>query len=130
MGEHESVDIIPEGHLFLSADSLLSKWGFDDGSTLFDWWWDRFNESPAFDDADVLHALVLAYLVPALRDAGHTVEIVHIETSHNPVRAETLDGREVDHYENGRIHPPVWVTIAPEQVDEIVGRLVIREDDR
>lgn len=121
---------IPEGHLFLHADALLSKWGFNDGSTLFDWWWDRFDESPSFDDADVLHALVLAYLVPALRSAGHSVEIVRIETSHNPVRAEKLDGVEVDHYENGQIQPPVWVTISPEQVDEIVRKVVPNQQNK
>ena len=120
-------DRIPDGHLFLDADSLLSKWGFSDGSALFDWWWDRFDESPPFDDSDVLHALVLAYLLPALRDGGHSVEIMRIETSHNPVRAATLDGIEVDHYQNGQIQPPVWVTISPEQVDEIVARIVVSE---
>lgn len=118
---------IPDGHLFLDADSLLSKWGFADGSTLFDWWWDRYDESPSFDDADVLHALVLAYLVPALRKAGHEVEIVRIETSHNPVRADTLDGIDVDHTLNGEIEPPVWVTISPEQIEEIVRRFVVHE---
>lgn len=119
--------IIPDGHLYLDADSLLSKWGFSDGEALSDWWWDRFDESPAFNDHDLLHALVMAYLVPAIRDAGYEVEIVRIETSHNPVRAETLDGVEVDHYAHERLVPPVWVILSPGQVDQIVSQIV-RQD--
>jgi hypothetical protein len=118
---------VPEGHFLLDAESLMSKWGFGDGDAFFDWWWDRFDESPPFDDDDVLHALVLAYLVPALHKAGHVVEIERIGTIHNPVRAARLDGVEVDHYStHDHLDPPVWVTVSPEQVDEIVHKVVLQ----
>lgn len=113
------------GHLHLDAESLMSKWGFSDGEALNDWWWDQYDEAPPFDDALVLHALVVAYLVPALRAAGHQVEIFTIQTNHNPVRAETLNGVEVDHYSlQDHLDPPVSVTLSPEQVTEIVRKTV------
>lgn len=113
-------------NLLLDAESLMSKWGFDDGSALDDWWGDVYDTAPRFNTDDVLHALVVAHLVPALRAAGHEVELIRIETSHNPVRADTLDGQLVDHYSNARrLEPPVWVALSPEQVADTVRKVIL-----
>lgn len=117
---------IPEGHFFLDAESLLSKWGFGDGDALDDWWWDNYDDAPTVNTDDLLYALVVAYLVPALRDAGYEVELERIGTNHNPVRARTLNGVEVDHYDTGRdrLEPPVWVTVSPHRIEDLIRKTV------
>lgn len=124
-------DLIPEGHFYLDANSLLSKWGFGDGDALDDWWWDQFDMAPDVDTHELLYSLIVAHLVPALRDRGYEVELERIDTIHNPVRARTLNGIEVDHYSLGdsRIDPPVWVTVSPEQVEAIVGKTIMRRTE-
>ncbi|MFB4348488.1 hypothetical protein [Microbacterium sp. CR_7] len=110
----------------LDAESLLSKWGFGDGDALSDWWWDSFGEDAPFNERNVLHALVIAFLVPALHDAGRDVEISWIETNHNPVRADTFDGVPVDHYDATsawRIDPPVSVRVTRLQIEALVAKL-------
>jgi hypothetical protein len=113
---------MPEPTFTLDADSLLSKWGFGDGDALSDWWWDNFDEDAPFNDHDVLHALVLAHLVPAIRNAGHEVEVEFIETIHNPVRADTFDGRQVNHHLSSPwcIEPPVVVQVTRSQIEAVV----------
>ncbi|MFK4760315.1 hypothetical protein ACI3KS_05205 [Microbacterium sp. ZW T5_45] len=102
----------------LDAEGLLSKWGFGDGDALDDWWWDNFDEEPPFNDHDMLHALVVTYLVPAICDAAREVEVFRLETIHNPVRARTLDRVEVDHYstQDRRIDPPITVAVTKQQI--------------
>lgn len=116
---------IPEGHFFLDGDSLLSKWGFSDGDALDDWWWDNYDDAPTVDTDELLYALVAAYLVPALSERGYTVELERIGTIHNPVRARVLNGEEVDHYLlDDRFQPPVWVTVSPQQIEDIIRKTV------
>lgn len=109
----------------LDADGLLSKWGFGDGDALSDWWWDNFDEDTPFDDREVLHALVLAFLVPAIHDAAREVEIVHVETIHNPVRADTLDGHQVNHYSQSPVSldPPIAVQVTRAQIEAVAAAL-------
>lgn len=116
----------------LDADGLLSKWGFGDGDALSDWWWDHYGEDAPFDDREALHALVIAYLVPAIHDAAREVEIVRIETIHNPVRADTLDGVKVDHYSTRpwTIDPPVVVQVTRQQIEELLAKsMIVRPPD-
>lgn len=89
--------------LILSSASLLSKWGFDDGNPfdeVADWWHDRHGEplmghcdcgyaDLGVDRAELLEALIRRYLLPAL---DQRVEVEMIGTSHNPVRARSIDG--------------------------------------
>ncbi|WP_433355598.1 hypothetical protein ACQP25_17165 [Microtetraspora malaysiensis] len=73
---------------------MLSKWGFNDGDVpddLLDYCDDRGIPSPDGWD-EVLHTLVVERLLPAL---DQRVEIVRVGTSHNPVRALTVDGVDV-----------------------------------
>lgn len=104
-----------EPRFTLHAESLLSKWGFGDGDALEDWWWDNFDEEPPFNDHDVLYALVLAHLVPAIEEAGHSVEVFRIHTIHNPVRGRRLDGEEVDSYAGAYVLP-IEVSVTREQI--------------
>lgn len=110
-----------EPTLTLDAESLLSRWGFGDGDALSDWWWDNYGEDTPFNDHDMLHALVVAYLVPVIREAGRDVEIVRIDTIHNPVRADTLDGAQVNHYSSvfARFVPPIFVEVTRAQMEEL-----------
>jgi hypothetical protein len=90
----------------LSVRSLCSKWGFGDGDALFvdlSDYWDavgREYDYAAFDEEALLRLVVRRHLVPAIEAAGHTVEVVDVETIHNPIRAHTIDGVEVDWYED------------------------------
>lgn len=113
----------------LDAESLCSKWGFGDGDALDDWWWETYDEAPEINTHELLHALVLAFLIPAIRDAGHEVEVVRIETNHNPVRAGRLDGIEVDHYsQREHFAPDILVEVTREQIEKMVAKTVVRTD--
>ncbi|NQX36267.1 hypothetical protein [Herbiconiux sp. VKM Ac-2851] len=111
---------IPTGWLSLDAQSLLSKWGFGDGDKIGDWWWDHFDEPldsrfPGAHRHDVLRLLVRLALVPAIEAFGHAITVYDIGTIHNPVRAETVDGITIDHYND--IHDglldDIWVAVSP-----------------
>jgi hypothetical protein len=109
-----------------SGNGLCSKWGNGDGDALDDWWWETYDASPTVNTDELLYALVVTYLVPAIRTAGHEVEIERIHTIHNPVRARTLDGVEVDHYGgHDYFTPDVWVDITREQIEKVAGVTVI-----
>lgn len=75
---------------------LGSKWGFEDGDQLLDWWWDKVDEGLLPDEPggralllEVLERLV----IPAIEN---DVATYRIATIHNPVRASKVDGVEVD----------------------------------
>lgn len=131
--------------LLLSADCLLSKWGFSDGDILFDYLWValELDNTPAgeamggpaaatsqevyqrFQEVDehaVLRRLVREHLVPALEAAGHRLEVYDIETNHNPIRARTVDGVEVDDYDRDGSNPQLRVKYV-----EVPREVVLRE---
>lgn len=83
----------PVLHLFSSG--LLSKWGFNDGDApcdVLDWLEDN-GHGWRIDWHPVLTRLVEQYLVPAL---DQKVDLAHISTSHNPVRAQAVDGTDTE----------------------------------
>lgn len=84
----------PANHLVLYSESLLSKWGFNDGDepdAYLDWC--DTHSHPYPDNWDtVLRTLVRTRLLPALKQR---VDLVDVETCHNPIRAERVDGRDV-----------------------------------
>lgn len=118
-----------EPSFLLDAESLVSKWGFGDGDALDDWWWDTFDVEPPVNCDDLLHALVLEYLVPAMRARGWDPKVIRIGTIHNPVRAESLNGHEVDWYASGHVHfdPPIEVSVTWQQIEQLAAQLIIRE---
>ncbi|MFE7232548.1 hypothetical protein ACFVAF_18180 [Streptomyces sp. NPDC057596] len=94
-----------------SAD-LLSKWGFWDGSDP-DAWMD-YCDAKGIDWSKLdfpIAAVVRSHLVPAL---DQDVTVVDIETSHNPIRVETIRGEDVtDYWRRGDSHH----LLTPESVD-------------
>ena len=77
--------------MFLDAESLASKWGFQDGDMPEEFyeWLIAAGISTEMDWHRVLVQLVRDRLLPLLPD----VQVYEIETSHNPIRAtqETWD---------------------------------------
>lgn len=100
-----------EPHITLVSSDLLSKWGFNDGEPP-DAWLD-YCEANGIDYNAVdfpLAALVRRYLVPVL---DQTVTVVDIETIHNPIRVDTVDGQDVTEVWHGRAPEP---RLTPEHV--------------
>ncbi|MFI0900581.1 hypothetical protein [Streptomyces sp. NPDC020983] len=93
----------------LFSSSLLSKWGFNDGNDPDEWW--DYCETNGLDLDFPLEEVVRRYLVPRLEQ---DITVVHIETIHNPIRAETVNGVDVTEAWLGRATGP---TLAPEYVD-------------
>jgi hypothetical protein len=85
----------------LRAECLASKWGFGDGDGLQDYCYDLKDDGliPDTPDRDgFLYAVVVKFLVPELERRGIKADIVKIGSCHNPVRADMVNGQEVDHF--------------------------------
>lgn len=84
--------------LWLFSQGLLSKWGFGDGDVMFDYIYDLEDRGVIdvmnVDEHAVLRGLVRRYLLPELRQ-HHEIELIDIETNHNPIRALHVDGIDV-----------------------------------
>ncbi|MFE3381916.1 hypothetical protein [Streptomyces anulatus] len=98
--------------LTLYSADLLSKWGFNDGSDPDGWldWCDNRgidHNAIGFPWA----AVVRKHLVPAIEQ---DVTVVDIETSHNPIRVEAVNGADATEAWYGRAPVP---TLTPEYVD-------------
>lgn len=118
-----------ESVLYLHSSGLLSKWGFNDGAAPDDVL-DYCEERGLLTDAHgyyqpvswrpILEQLVRRYLLPTL---DQHVTVVHIETTHNPIRAETVDGVNVDdcwHDGGGPELTPESVTIPMAEVAALI----------
>ena len=110
-------------NLILHSDSLLSKWGFSDGDIISDYVYDNAGiDDFSYNPHKVLEELVKRYLLPKL---DKKVEIMFIDTNHNPVRAEMIDG---EYYENHYNHDDdgllgnIKVALSPEIVMEVVKK--------
>jgi len=128
IGAHSTPSAAPIGDgpaFFLDADSLLSKWGFGDGDALWEWYWDHYGGEMPWPEDDVLHALCQAYLLPRIVEQGHEAELMRIETIHNPVRLETIDGVKVDHYNQNvpDFDPPIEVWVTLQEMDQLMSKL-------
>ncbi len=117
--------------LRLHSASLLSKYGFNDGDLLnnvADWLEADGIDYGVADDAwhPVLRRLVRDHLLPALEQE---VVVYDIETSHNPIRAESVDGRAVYDTEPKR---NVGIELTPEfvEVPYAVVLAAVREELR
>lgn len=97
----------------LFSSSLLSKWGFNDGDTP-DQWWD-YCDAHAVDYREASFPLVdvvQRYLIPRL---DQTVTVHLVETGHNPIRVDTVDGVDVTEEWYGR--STATTVLTPEYVD-------------
>ncbi|MFI1524943.1 hypothetical protein [Streptomyces griseus] len=105
--------------LTLFSRDLLSKWGFNDGCDPDDWldWCDnRGIDHSAFDFPWA--SIVRQHLVPAIEQ---DVTVVDIETSHNPIRVETVNGADVREAWYGRADEPA---LTPDHVDVPMGEVL------
>jgi hypothetical protein len=103
---------VTDPHLTLLSSSLLSKWGFNDGDDPDDWL--DYCDANGIDHNALgfpLIPLVQRHLLPQLKQR---VTVVEIETSHNPIRAESVDGQDMTEVWFGRAPEP---TLTPEVVD-------------
>lgn len=85
--------VIKGGTIRLFSDGLLSKHGFSDGDAPDEWY--DYLDQMGMDYAALeypLSALVREFLLPRLEQQ---VTVYEIGTSHNPIRAETVDGKDV-----------------------------------
>ncbi len=80
---------------------LLSKWGFKDGDCLYD-----IEGMP--EDVNARHLLadvVRAHVLPKMKQR---IEVVQIETCHNPIRAKSVDGADVqDRWDDTQFEMPL-----------------------
>jgi hypothetical protein len=79
----------------LYASSLLSKWGFRDGDEpddYLDWLDDQQLPHPE-DWHQILRHLVRTRLLPLIDE---DIKVYDIETNHNPIRASTVNGVDID----------------------------------
>lgn len=107
------------------ADDLLSKWGFGDGDRLIDFMYEN-NSSFEFkvNSHKLLEELVKRYLLPKLKDK---VEIFYINTIHNPVRAEMINGKYYqNHYEHDDdgLLGDVTVELSFDEVEAVAKEMV------
>lgn len=96
----------------LFSSCLLSKWGFNDGDAP-DVWLD-YCEARGIDYNAVdfpLARLVRRHLLPVIEQS---VTVVEIETIHNPIRVDTVDGVDVTEVWYDRAPAPA---LTPESVD-------------
>lgn len=120
-------DVAPTAPLLLHGSCLLSKFGFHDGEILDDWWWEQCDADPPWPDdreAAILQRLVRTHLLPALEAAGHTTDIYEIESIHNPIRASTFDGHDIDGYADRDHLTDVAVSVPAAEVLAAVERCV------
>jgi len=101
--------------LRLHSAGLLSKWGFNDGDAPYDLldWCDATGTDYPSSWHVTLVGLVKDFLLPVL---DQDVEVEIIPTSHNPIRASTVDGADVTrfHYLSSDPAEPV---LTPESVE-------------
>ena len=105
-------DTAASAELTLYSEGLCSKWGFHDGDIpdhVVAWCEENGVEWHEVDWHEVLRKLVHEHLLPALAE-HHEVEVYHIVTNHNPIRASRIDGQDID----ARTGLTPWLT--PEQV--------------
>jgi hypothetical protein len=118
---------MPTETLWLSSASLLSKWGFEDGDMpdeLCDYFDARGTPWEQVDWHATLVKLVRTFLLPVI---DQKIEVDEISTIHNPIRARTVDGQQVDSYETDSSTP-----LTPDGVDvplSAILALLVYEDD-
>jgi hypothetical protein len=92
-----------EPALVLWTDGLYSKWGFSDGDFPDDLeeWLEAEAQGLSWFDRSAWHSvlirLVREFVIPRLDQA---VTVCLVNTHHNPIRAVSVDGREITHWDH------------------------------
>lgn len=111
--------------LILGGASLCSKWGFNDGNSPEDLPDDLLTE---VDWHHVLRTLVRSHLVPAIKAAGYSITVYDIDTAHNPIRADMINGIEIDHYDSGGAAQVALMEQLPDVTVSLVDIVAATED--
>lgn len=91
------------------TEALLSKWGFDDGDLLGEMLLEKLGEDYfKLDQKEILFEVVRDHIVPKI---SNNIEIYYINTCHNPVRADKVDGIRVNDTGDNDI------SIVPEKIE-------------
>ncbi|MFB7548583.1 hypothetical protein [Streptomyces sp. NPDC056154] len=101
-----------EPHLTLFSSSLLSKWGFNDGEDPSGWL--DYCEAKGIDHTALpfpLIPLVRTHLLPRIEQ---DVSLVEVETIHNPIRVDTVEGVDVTEVWFGRAPE---LTLTPDRIN-------------
>jgi hypothetical protein len=91
------LNVVEPPTLTLYSSSLLSKWGFNDGdmpNVLMDYWDACSIDYSNLEWHQVLCRLIRLHLLPALT-IHHDIELIELETIHNPIRILVCDGRNM-----------------------------------
>lgn len=102
-----------------NTNGLLSKWGFMDGDILEDF---MFDSDLCDNDINQSHKslikVVVDHVIPKL---DQEVELSQISTIHNPIRAKSVDGKNVNWYrDDGDILTPSVVEVSDDVIIEII----------
>jgi hypothetical protein len=100
------------------TNDLLSKWGFGDGAILTNLLLD--NQHPLSLSPHLLRFIARNHILPRLE------QIVKVEDSckmHNPIRAISVDGIEVDCSKNSLLLKPKYIEISDHIILEIIDSL-------
>jgi hypothetical protein len=114
--------------LWLGADCLTSKWGFNDGDLpepFMDYWDEVGVDYVPMDWKATLRKLVRDHLVPALEAAGHELTVSDRSSHHNPIRADVIDGVDIQATTNNIDSPvPLRVEGVTVPYDEVMRAVV------
>lgn len=110
----------------LYSKCLLSKWGFGDGD-MPEALEDYYDEQPWPKGANwhtALRILVRRHLVPIIEQ---TIEVYDIDTTHNPIRASSVEGQAVDDLaiDHPFILTPECVEVTWEQIEAAICESVV-----
>ena len=103
-----------------STNSLLSKWGFDDGDILDGLLYDNGL------DVDAHKVLIKVVKTLLLAKIKQNVEVIEIHTIHNPIRAQTVDGVEINNYKygHGDLLTPKVIDIDDDEIIKIAKEIL------
>lgn len=97
---------------------LLSKWGLHDGDILDDLLFDNFGFVEALEfEHEVLIKVVEKYVIPKL---DQKIEATRITTIHNPIRARTVNGEDVEWFKGNDIElTPTYIDVDDKKIIKI-----------
>lgn len=102
------------------TNDLLSKWGFGDGNMLTDLLLD--NHYSLSLSANLLRMIAREHILPGLD------QVVQVEDScemHNPIRAISVDGSQVDCNKNNLLLTPKYIQVSDHVILEMINALEI-----
>lgn len=106
--------------ILFDTSGLLSKFGFKDGDILDDIWFDVEDSGiePKIDRHQFLIKVVKELLIPKI---DNNIELLEIDTIHNPIRASKVDGIDINSFDdNNIIINPKFIEIESELLEKFL----------